>query len=57
MERLKVVIDVDGGLESLIGLALALRAPELEIIGISTVSGSVAGKRVINRLLLANCSL
>jgi inosine-uridine nucleoside N-ribohydrolase len=37
-----VIIDMDGGIDDALGLILALRSPELEVAGITSVSGNVS---------------
>ena len=37
----KVIIDCDPGIDDSLALILALNSPELEIVGITTVSGNV----------------
>ena len=41
MEKRKVIIDCDPGIDDSLALILALNSPELEIVGITTVSGNV----------------
>jgi purine nucleosidase len=41
MSRQKVVLDVDTGVDDALAIALALRSPELDILGITTVGGNV----------------
>ncbi len=37
----KVIIDCDPGIDDSLALILALNSPELDVIGITTVSGNV----------------
>ena len=39
MEKRKILIDCDGGADALVALLYALRCPELEVIGVTTVAG------------------
>ena len=41
MEKRKVIIDCDPGIDDSLALILALSSPELEVVGITTVSGNV----------------
>lgn len=41
MEKRKVIIDCDPGIDDALALILALSSPELEVVGITTVSGNV----------------
>lgn len=41
MKKEKIIIDCDTGIDDAIALMLALASPELEIMGISTVSGNI----------------
>ena len=34
-------MDTDGGIDDALALILALRSPEVEVVGVSTVSGNV----------------
>jgi len=43
----KVILDVDTGIDDALALLLALRSPELDIIGITCVAGNVTLDRVI----------
>lgn len=45
MNARKVIIDCDPGIDDALALMLALRAPELEIVGITVVSGNVPADR------------
>ncbi|MEM2896369.1 MAG: nucleoside hydrolase [Candidatus Bathyarchaeia archaeon] len=47
----KVILDVDPGIDDALAILLAYRSPELEILGITTVSGNVhVSKGAINAL-------
>ncbi|MDK2465110.1 MAG: nucleoside hydrolase, partial [Candidatus Korarchaeota archaeon] len=37
----KVILDVDTGVDDAVAVILALRSPELEVLGITTVTGNV----------------
>ena len=37
----RLIIDTDGGIDDALALILALRSPEVEVVGVSTVSGNV----------------
>ena len=41
MQRQKVIIDCDPGIDDMLALMLALQAPELEVVGITVVCGNV----------------
>ena len=41
MEKKKVIIDCDPGIDDSLALMLALESPELEVLGITTVCGNV----------------
>lgn len=41
MERKKVILDVDTGIDDAIAIMLALSSQELEVLGITTVSGNI----------------
>jgi purine nucleosidase len=41
MTREKVILDVDTGIDDAIAILLALSSPELEVMGITTVSGNI----------------
>ena len=45
MNATKVIIDCDPGIDDALALMLALRSPELEILGITVVSGNVPAKQ------------
>ena len=38
---IRLIIDTDGGIDDALALILALRSPEIEVVGVSTVSGNV----------------
>ena len=46
MNAKKVIIDCDPGIDDALALMLALCSPELEILGITVVSGNVPAKKV-----------
>jgi len=51
----KVILDMDPGIDDALAILLAFRSPELEILGITTVSGNVhASKGAINALRTLN---
>lgn len=52
MERRRVVLDVDTGVDDALAIILALRSPELEVLGITTVSGNVPVARCTANTLL-----
>lgn len=55
MNAKKVIIDCDPGIDDALALMLALRSPELEILGITVVSGNVpASKGAMNALKVLN---
>jgi inosine-uridine nucleoside N-ribohydrolase len=37
----RLIVDTDGGIDDALALILALRSPEVEVVGVSTVSGNV----------------
>lgn len=41
---IKVIMDVDTGIDDAIAIMMALQSPEIEIIGITTVSGNVSAR-------------
>lgn len=43
-ERLPIIIDCDPGVDDAVALLLAFAAPELEILGITTVAGNVSAR-------------
>ncbi|HEX2055075.1 MAG TPA: nucleoside hydrolase [Nitrospiraceae bacterium] len=56
----RVVIDTDPGLDDALAILLALRSPELEVVGMTTVCGNVpvgqATKNLFRVLHLVSCS-
>lgn len=44
MEKRKVIIDCDPGIDDSLAILLALNSPELEVLGITTCSGNVPAK-------------
>ncbi len=52
MGRRRVVLDVDTGVDDALAILLALRSPELEVLGITTVSGNVSVARCTANTLL-----
>ncbi|MFB3816702.1 MAG: nucleoside hydrolase [Candidatus Methylomirabilales bacterium] len=53
MKRQPVLLDVDTGVDDALAIALALRSPELEVVGITTVSGNVpVAQATANTLLV-----
>ena len=56
MDKKRVIIDVDAGVDDALAIILALRSPELEVVAITTVSGNVnvalATKNVLRVLTL-----
>ena len=53
MGRRRVLLDVDTGVDDALALMLAIRSPELEVLGITTVSGNVPVARSTANTLLA----
>lgn len=51
-EKRKVWLDVDTGVDDALALILALRSPELEVIGISTVAGNTTVENSTRNTLL-----
>jgi len=51
--RRRVLLDVDTGVDDALALMLAIRSPELEVLGITTVSGNVPVARSTANTLLA----
>jgi inosine-uridine nucleoside N-ribohydrolase len=41
MQRKKVILDTDTGVDDAMAIILALRSPELEVVAITTVAGNV----------------
>ncbi len=54
--RRKIIIDCDPGIDDAIAILMALAAPELEVVGITTVGGNV-GLESTTRNALALCGL
>lgn len=52
MARRRVLLDVDTGVDDALALMLALGSPELEVVGITTVSGNVPVARTTANTLL-----
>jgi len=52
MGRRRVILDVDTGVDDALAIMLALRSPELEVLGITTVSGNVPVARCTANSLL-----
>jgi inosine-uridine nucleoside N-ribohydrolase len=52
MERRRVVLDVDTGVDDALAIMLALRSPELEVLGITTVGGNVPVSQCTTNTLL-----
>lgn len=52
MARRRVLLDVDTGVDDALALMLAIRSPELEVVGITTVSGNVPVDRCTANTLL-----
>ena len=52
MGRRRVLLDVDTGVDDALGIMLAVRSPELEVLGITTVSGNVPVARCTGNTLL-----
>jgi len=50
-ERRKLLIDTDCGIDDAVALLIALASPEIEIIGITTVSGNVGVEQVTENVL------
>lgn len=51
-ERRKVWLDVDTGVDDALAIILALRSPELEVVGISTVAGNTTVENATRNTLL-----
>lgn len=47
LDRIPVVLDVDTGIDDALAIMLALRSPELEVLGITCVSGNVHVDKVV----------
>lgn len=41
MDKRKVIVDCDPGIDDALAIILALKSKEIEVIGITTVSGNV----------------
>jgi purine nucleosidase len=52
MTRQRVILDVDTGVDDALGIILAFRSPELEVLGITTVSGNAPVERTTANTLL-----
>ncbi len=52
MGRRRVLLDVDTGVDDALGIILAVRSPELEVLGITTVSGNAPVARCTANTLL-----
>lgn len=52
MSRRRVLLDVDTGVDDALAITLAVRSPELEVVGITTVSGNVPVVRCTANTLL-----
>ncbi|MBI4842085.1 MAG: nucleoside hydrolase, partial [candidate division NC10 bacterium] len=52
MGRRRVLLDVDTGVDDALALILAIRSPELEVLGITTVTGNVPVARSTANTLL-----
>ena len=53
MERQRIVMDVDTGVDDALALMLAVRSPELEILGVTTVHGNApVARSTVNTLLV-----
>jgi purine nucleosidase len=50
--RRRVILDVDTGVDDALAIMLAIRSPELEVLGITTVSGNVPVARCTANTLL-----
>src|SRR5262245_27322075 len=51
MSRLLTVLDVDTGIDDALALLLALRSPELEVLGVSCVAGNATLDQVVRNTL------
>jgi inosine-uridine nucleoside N-ribohydrolase len=52
---IKVIMDVDTGIDDAIAIMMALQSPEIEIVGITTVSGNVSSRiAALNTLGILN---
>lgn len=52
MKRQRVILDVDTGVDDALAIMLAFRSPELEVLGITTVSGNAPVARCTTNTLL-----
>jgi inosine-uridine nucleoside N-ribohydrolase len=52
MPTRKVILDCDTGVDDALALLLALRCPELDVIGITTVAGNVPIEKVVRNTLV-----
>lgn len=50
-EPTAVLLDVDTGIDDAIAIALALRSPRLQVVGITTVAGNVTVDRTTDNTL------
>src|SRR5919202_5317105 len=51
----RVIMDVDTGIDDAIAILMALQSPEIEIVGITTVSGNVSARMAgLNTLGILN---
>ncbi|HWU39783.1 MAG TPA: nucleoside hydrolase [Candidatus Acidoferrum sp.] len=50
--RQRVILDVDTGVDDALAIMLAVRSPELEVLGITTVNGNVSVERCTANTLL-----
>lgn len=51
MERKKVILDMDPGVDDALAIILALRSPELEVLAITTVAGNVGIEHCVKNTL------
>ena len=51
MSARKVLIDTDCGIDDAVALMIALASPELDVVGITTVSGNVSLEHVLDNVL------
>ena len=52
MQRKRVIIDCDTGVDDAMALLLALRSPALDVLGITTVAGNATLDKVVRNTLL-----